>query len=82
MEELRTVLDDAWTTRPPQVGRGSGQVAADRVLDVKRFGLPPGLFAAAQPLLGVCPPPTAVPAGEHHPIQGPDDLAERPQVQG
>jgi hypothetical protein len=36
----------------------------------------------AQPRLGFCPPRTAMPAGEHHPPPGLDDLAERPQVPG
>ena len=67
-------------TAIPQLGHGSGQVAGDRVLDIKRFGLPLRPFAAAQPRLGLCPPRTAVPAGEHHPRPGLDDLAERPQV--
>jgi hypothetical protein len=62
------------------VGRGSGQVAGDRVLDIKRFGLPLRLFAAAQSGLGFCPALTAVPAGNHDPIPGLDDVAERPQV--
>ena len=60
----------------------SGQIAADRVLDVTRFGLPLRLFAAPQPRLGCCPPHTAVPTGEHHPRPGLDDLAERSQVPG
>jgi hypothetical protein len=66
----------------PQVGRGSGQVAADRILDLKRFRLQLRLFTPAQPRLGFRPPPTAVPAGEHHPIPGLDDVAERPEVSG
>jgi hypothetical protein len=60
----------------------SGQIAADRVLDVTRFGLPLRLFAAPQPRLGCCPPLTAVPTGEHDPRPGLDDLAERSQVPG
>jgi hypothetical protein len=64
------MLDDQAT---PQLRRGSGQIAADRVLDLKRFGLPPRVLAAAQPGLGCCPPRTAVPVGEHHPIPGLDD---------
>jgi hypothetical protein len=66
----------------PQLRRGSGQIAGDSVLDLKRFGLPPRLLATAQPRLGCCPPPTAVPAGEHHPRPGLDDMAELPQVLG
>jgi hypothetical protein len=65
-----------------EVGRGSGQIAANRVLDLKRFDLPLRLVAAAQPRLSFCPPRTAVPAGEHHPRPGLDDMAERPQVPG
>ena len=57
-------------------------MAADRVLHVKRFGLPLKLFAAAQPRLSCCLPPTAVPTGEHDPRPGLHDMAERPQVPG
>ena len=66
----------------PQLRRGSGQIAADRVLDIERFGLPLRRFTAAQPRLGCCPPRTAMPAGEHHPTPGLDDMAERLQVPG
>jgi hypothetical protein len=76
---LDHVLDDQATL---QLRRGSGQVAADHVLDVKRLGLPLWLLAAAQPGLGRRPPLTTVPTGEHHPIPGLDDVAERPQVPG
>jgi hypothetical protein len=81
--EPRTVLDHVLDDQAtPQLRRGSGQIAADRVLDHKRFGLPLRLLAAAQSRLGRGPPRTAMPAGEHHPIPGLDDMAERPQVPG
>ena len=66
----------------PQLRHGSGQIAADRVLDLKRFGLPLRLFATAPSGLACCPPRTAVPTEEHNPTPGLDDLAERPQVPG
>jgi hypothetical protein len=43
---------------------------------------PTRLLPAAQPRLGCCPPRTAVPAGDHHPIPGLNDVAERPQIPG
>jgi hypothetical protein len=66
-------MEDAAT---PQVGRGSGQVTGDRVLDLQRFGLPLRLFAAAQSRLGCCPSLTAVLAGEHYPVPRLDDVAQ------
>jgi len=72
-------------TRPPRnsgTRHDSGQKAADGVLHLKQFGLPPKRFTPAQPRLGCCPPRTAAPAGEYHARPGLDDLAERPQVPG
>jgi hypothetical protein len=66
----------------PQLRRGSGQIAADRLLDLKRFSLPLRLFAEAQPGLGRCLPRSAVPTGQHHPRPNLDNAAERPQVPG
>src|SRR4029453_18218034 len=60
----------------------SGQIAADRVLDLMRFSLPRRLFATAPSGLACCPPRTAVPTEEHNPTPGLDDLAERPEVPG
>jgi hypothetical protein len=67
-----------WTFQP--AAGASGEVAADHVLDVQRFALPLGLFAAAQPRLGRRPPLRAVLAGEHHPPPCLNDVAERPQI--
>ena len=60
----------------------SGQVTADRVLDLERLGFLLRLFAAAHSRLGGRPSLTAVLAGEHHPVPGLDDVAEWPQVPG
>jgi hypothetical protein len=65
-------VDDQAT---PQVGRGSGQIAADRVLDVKRFCLPLRLFAAAP----AGPPP--VPTG-HRRADGRTPPDTRPRRHG
>jgi hypothetical protein len=61
-------------------GNGSGEVAADRLLDVQRFALPLGLFTPAQPRLGRRPPSTAVLTDEHDSISRLHDLAEGPQI--
>jgi hypothetical protein len=48
-----------------------GEVAGDRVLDVQRFGLPVGLFAATQPRLGRRPPLTRRAGGRTPPATTP-----------
>jgi hypothetical protein len=64
----------------PPVGHGSGQLAADRVLHVKRFGLPLRRFAAGAAGPRLVPARTAVPTGEHESMPGLDDVAAWPQV--
>jgi hypothetical protein len=54
----------------------------DAATDSAWFALPLRLFAAAQLCLGGRPPSTAVLAGEHDPVPGLDDVAERAQVPG
>ena len=72
-----SLLLATWTFEP--AAGASGEVAADRGLDVERFGLPLGL-AAAQPRLGRRPPLSAVLADEHHTPPCLNDVAERPQM--
>ena len=73
-----SLLLATWTFEP--AAGASGEVAADRGLDVERFGLPLGLFAAAQPRLGRRSPLSAVLADEHHTPPCLNDVAERPQM--
>jgi hypothetical protein len=62
--------------------RCSGEIAADRVLHVQRFTLPPGLNTAPQLCLGRRPPPATVLASEYHPPPALDDVAELPRSRG
>jgi hypothetical protein len=66
---IRTV-SPARGTRPPRAPRerlrGSGEIAADRDLDVQRLSLPLQLLTTAQPLLGCLPRLTAVLADKRH----------------
>ena len=76
------IPDRCGTVPPRALGNGSGEVAADRGLDVQRLTLLLGLVAMAQPRLGRRPPPATVLTSEHHPPPALDDMAERPQVLG
>jgi hypothetical protein len=56
-----SAADDTGSLRHCAASRSqddSGEIAADRILHVQRFTLPPGLNTAAQPRLGRRPPGT------------------------
>jgi hypothetical protein len=76
------MIPDHCGTARPRSQDSSREVAADRVLDLERVGLPLGPFAAAQPRLGRRPPPAAILANKHDPPPALDDMAQRPQIPG